>query len=330
MVLGSVVQAAAARAALGGLASLGVDVDALLTSSGVDPRALADPEGYVPLERLHALWRAADEAWTAGPVGVHAAAEVPAGALGELDYLMLSCATGEDVVEALVSYVPIAGTMMDVRRTDVAAGALLELPTSPSRATPIAVLDYRVALLAFRGRALLGSPPASVRFSGRRRDLRGYRRALGCPVTQDHEHDGFIVSRAALRAPTASADPRLHALMRRRCDELLERVPAEAAFVERARRAVFDSLERRDGSLDDVARRLGVSRRTAQRRLAAEGTSFRVLLDEARMELAQAYLAEGRVTMAELGRLLGYSDPAAFHRAFRRWTGSSPARWRDG
>jgi AraC-like DNA-binding protein len=77
-----------------------------------------------------------------------------------------------------------------------------------------------------------------------------------------------------------------------------------------------------------VARRLAVSDRTLHRRLAGEGTTFAALVDEARRERAQLLLEDRRLSCSEVAFLLGYAEPAAFFRAFRRWTGETPQAWR--
>ncbi len=74
-----------------------------------------------------------------------------------------------------------------------------------------------------------------------------------------------------------------------------------------------------------VAGELGVSRQTLFRRLRAEGTTFEQVLDELRRRLALQYLGEGRASVNETAYLLGFSEPAAFSRAFKRWTGSRPS-----
>jgi AraC-like DNA-binding protein len=79
-----------------------------------------------------------------------------------------------------------------------------------------------------------------------------------------------------------------------------------------------------------VARELGVSGRTLQRRITDEGASFRQLLLEARKELVRQYLAEPSIQINEAAYLLGYDDPRSFYRAFRSWEGTTPAIWRSG
>ena len=79
-----------------------------------------------------------------------------------------------------------------------------------------------------------------------------------------------------------------------------------------------------DASVDIIANKLGFSRQTLFRRLKAEGATFEKVLDELRHKLALHYLSGKKVSVNETAYLLGFSESAAFSRAFKRWTGSSP------
>ena len=92
----------------------------------------------------------------------------------------------------------------------------------------------------------------------------------------------------------------------------------------RVRRILMDDLGQTALAPAAVARALDVSTRTLSRRLAAEGTSFRHILDQARCELAMALLHDGSLSVGDIAFFLQYSEPAAFHRSFRRWTGQTP------
>ena len=83
-------------------------------------------------------------------------------------------------------------------------------------------------------------------------------------------------------------------------------------------------------SLEDVANYLGMNIRTLQRRLTEEGTSYQAVQTKLRRELACAWLEQPSLAVYEIAYLLGFSDRASFHRAFKRWTGETPAeyRWR--
>jgi len=81
-------------------------------------------------------------------------------------------------------------------------------------------------------------------------------------------------------------------------------------------------------SADHIAARLHMSRRTLARRLEQEGTTFKALLDELRRDLAMRWLVTEDLGVAELGHRLGFCEPAAFHRAFKRWSGKTPGQYR--
>jgi AraC-like DNA-binding protein len=88
-------------------------------------------------------------------------------------------------------------------------------------------------------------------------------------------------------------------------------------------------MSRGGADLATLARRFGSSPRTLQRRLGEEGTSFQEVLDQVRSEAAERYLADSSLSCAEVGYLLGFSEPAAFHRAFKRWRGVTPKEYRS-
>ena len=99
--------------------------------------------------------------------------------------------------------------------------------------------------------------------------------------------------------------------------------------LEEVRAAIERELATGAPSLPTVARDLGTSERTLQRRLADERLSFRELVESVREQLARSYLAELRLPIADVAFRLGYAETSAFLRAFKRWTGTTPTRWRE-
>jgi AraC-like DNA-binding protein len=105
---------------------------------------------------------------------------------------------------------------------------------------------------------------------------------------------------------------------------------ADGDFVRSLRWAIAAMLGPGEVSIDAVARAGGMTRRTLQRRLAAEGIAFSDLLDATRADLAMRLLTEGAAPLAEVASRLGYANPPALTRAVRRWTGATPRMLRDG
>jgi AraC-like DNA-binding protein len=133
-----------------------------------------------------------------------------------------------------------------------------------------------------------------------------------------------------LDMPVASADPGLLSVLQAYARTLAPEEPGADDLASRVRsrmRAAFTGGQA--PAVEPIAAALRMSARTLQRRLTDEGTSFAALLDEERCALAQQHVAEGTLPLGEVAYLLGYSDPRAFARAFRRWTGKSPGAYRS-
>ena len=97
-----------------------------------------------------------------------------------------------------------------------------------------------------------------------------------------------------------------------------------AAQLDRIRQILAEEMQKGVPALEQVARRLGTGERTLRRRLEENGTSFRALLDETRAELARGYVSDRDLPLCEVAFLLGFSEPSAFYRAFKRWTDTTP------
>jgi AraC-like DNA-binding protein len=94
------------------------------------------------------------------------------------------------------------------------------------------------------------------------------------------------------------------------------------------RQILSQGLRGGDPSLTAIAKQLGYAPRTLQRKLQEAGTSYHTLLDEMRQELSFYYLRDAQIAVSEVAFLLGFSETSAFHRAFKRWTGTSPGEFR--
>lgn len=138
----------------------------------------------------------------------------------------------------------------------------------------------------------------------------------------------LVFDAGILDLPLVGADPAAAELLRAQCDRELAAVAETSGFVGLVRATVAGGG---DGfrPLEDVARAMRVSTRTLKRRLAEQGTSFSEVLDEVRRQRALLLLDDRRLALGDVADRLGYSDVANFTRAFRRWTGQTPAAFRQ-
>jgi len=154
-----------------------------------------------------------------------------------------------------------------------------------------------------------------------------YEAFFAVPVRFGQPRTALCFDRQALDRDPPRPDPRLFAFieshLRLASDELVR--DDRLADV---REAIVDNVARQDYAAEAVAQALGVSLRALQRRVSAEGTTLRKLLDDARCAQAKRLLGDHRLSVDEVAFILDYSDERAFRRAFKRMTGSSPAQFR--
>lgn len=168
--------------------------------------------------------------------------------------------------------------------------------------------------------------PLRVRFQHERREdvgrvaeILGARTRFGC------ERFELILARGMLDLPLVERDGTLVAILERHAAMLLgERRRERASMRHRVERAVLGGLQRGAPAIETVAAALGLSARTLARRLADEGCHYREVVDALRLALAESYLADRALSLAEIAFLLGYADQSAFTTAFKRWTGTTP------
>ena len=154
------------------------------------------------------------------------------------------------------------------------------------------------------------SSPAYPRFFGHR--------------LREGPFDRVVFSRADARRPFLSANPALFRVFDDDLRARLDEQEAGASVAVRLHAALMEAMPAGQAGIDTVARRLGMSARTLQRRLGAEGTSFQAELRSLRERLARSYLTGTAYSIAEIAFLLGYEDPNSFFRAFHDWTGATP------
>ena len=156
-----------------------------------------------------------------------------------------------------------------------------------------------------------------------------HERIFRAPVHFNKPLTKFIFDKSVLELPLVEADLILGSLLERQAEELLSKSPQHGFFVHQVRQLIRDGLPVGEARIETVCRKLGNSMRTLQRKLREEDTSYQALLEATQRELSEFYLHKPEIALGEISYLLGFSQPSAFHRAFRRWTGLTPKEFRQ-
>lgn len=314
------------------LTAVGIDVDSLLRESGIDSAMLNDAETRIPHASAVTLWRKALQRSGDPALGLHAAETLRPGAFDVLDYAARSCASLGDAWECLCRYQRLFhdGAVLRLSIEGELAHLSHELPASlPALPRPIA--DFVLAGWAVTARQMTGIELAmSVAFRhAKPDDVSEYSRVFRGPFQFSAPFNRVTVPSVLLATPLVRADPGLCAVLERHVREVLARLPeASASFAVRVRELLAAQLCGGEPTADAIARKLHMSARTLHRRLADENSAFHLLLEDLRKDLAVRHLSERSVGVAEVAFLLGFSEASAFHRAFKRWTGSTPSEYR--
>ncbi len=318
--------------AIEALAKRGAALDRVLTGLGLTRERVADADTRIPYADVLRFWEAAARAAHDAHFGVHVASKLPVGGFDLLDFLLSTSAT---LGEGYARVVQFARVVYDGSRLRLERDGDLARLVRPRRAHQVQSRqfdEFVFAVLVARGRQTTGVAwhPERVRFLHQRPvDGRVLRRFFGAPVELGAGIDELWLDRELLALPQLHSSSRLHAVLVRYANQLLRGAPAGDDFVARARHRLVHEIGAGRVTMGALAKAMRVSPRSLQRRLKQHGTSHRRLVDDVRRGLALEYIVDPRLALAEISYLLCFSDQTAFHRAFRRWTGTTPLDHRN-
>lgn len=314
------------------LRQLGIDPIDVMQEAGIDLASGANPEWRVSqpdFNRLlsHCLSITGDEAF-----GLLAAEQLQPQALHSLGLAWLASDTVYDGLQRLQRFSRLMSTGTDLRLEEEGDLIQLYLGLDPRLDMQVpAIRDYAVGIITRMCRLTLGEflAPVIIRLERPAPEQpQRWEYLLASRVVFAADTTCISWSRADIMEPLVTGDP----LLARINDEYT--LAYLDGFVARSTaREVVDRIVERlpDGppNQQQIAAALNVSNRTLQRKLKEEGASFKDLLQDTRMQLARKYLRSPGRSVVETAYLLGFSEPSTFSRAFKRWSGVSPAEYRE-
>lgn len=320
------------------LAGRGVPTSYAINRTQIDTSFASSPDTRVRGSRVERLWQLAVEHTGDAVVGLHMGETYNPGALDILGYVVLSCRTIGDLLERLARYARLLNDGLRVELVRQGATVFCRLTFVEGMdnyllRSPTHAVDATWAGLA-RELGRLGSRPVRplevwFRHAAPPNDLVAeYRRVIGAPLRFDAQEDRFTLAYADLAEPLRSANPALLQVFEKYAEAALNTLEREDSRASQVARVMAEKLKGSSPPLGEVARHLAMSSRNLQRVLRESGTSYQALLDEVRRDLAIQHLANPATSIGQVGFLLGFSEPSAFHRAFRRWTGKPPGAFR--
>jgi AraC-like DNA-binding protein len=325
------IQARAASKIIRAAAEAGVKSEELLRAARLDPVVLEDPENRVPYSQHVALYELGARLTGDDYFGLHVAERADPGMFDILGYLGMVSMTFGEALKRLVRYYRIwsDGAVHDLVVEGQRARLIYTITDASihecrheceaSLAIPVMLcrraggIDWRLEEVRFRH-----TPPA---------DIAEHKRIFRAPVRFNCPVNELVFTRSYLDLTLIRGDSGLISVLDRQAEDLLARLPKPECFIDKVRRLLKEA-PKVDPGLSELARQLGTTERTLQRKLKEEGASYQSLVREVRCALSEQYLRKPEVAISEIAYLLGFSETSAFHRAFRRWTGITPKEYR--
>ena len=315
------------------LEALKVDSDAFLRSLGLDPALFSSPDARISVETY---LRIQDEAaaYTDDPCfGLHMGEYAEAGSWAILGFVMMNCKTLAEASEKAGRYSRIIGNMIE-GRSEMGLGKVKMIYFTPpsvpamSRHCFESTLSSSVRMM----RILTGREvnPLEVNFIYPEPQSRDeYERIFRCPVHFGRKENSMSLAWSVGSIPVPLANAALLARFEQLAQEALADIDRKNEHTRAVSRIILSRLDDDELSIDKVAKTMAVSVRTLQNRLADEGVVFSDLHKDIRHRLAQKYLRE-RYSVEQITYLLGFSEPSAFSKAFKKWSGMTPREYREG
>lgn len=317
--------------------SKGAPAEALLARTGIAAADLEDQDARIPFTSYVMLMRTA-KALTGDPaLALHFGEAVNIADVSIVGLIGDACPTMIDAFHQLNRYVRLVvetgepGPPRDRFELQRRDGGTWIVDTRPMPNLFPELTESAFAQLVSRARRVNDRPIEALHVTHPDPGYAPeYERIFRAPVTFEAGWNAMKVDKNWATQPVALLPRYVFGILSERADALLKSLEASSTTRGRVEALLMPILHTGEANMDAIATQMGVSRQTLFRKLKAEGTSFERLLDELRHQLALHYLAGRKVSVNETAYLVGFSDPAAFSRAFKRWTGHSPKEARTG
>jgi AraC-like DNA-binding protein len=314
------------------LAALGVDVARVLRRANIPRSRFEGSRARVTTAEFFAFWRALEEVGDARDLGLRLGSETSPHQQHVASMAALHSPTFGEALKRLARYkrlvCPEQITVAVVRGEARVRFEWLLAGEGP----PTLLIDGAFAGVDLIARRGTGKPvtPRRIELARRRAGEPMLRRHFGCDVRFDAPFDLLVYEAKALDAPFVTHNAELLEVIVPGLEAALNEGAGSRSLADDVRSTLTQTISGERPAVETVARALGMSARTLQRRLEELGTSYQELLDDVRRRSARRLLANTDLDAGEVAFLLGFEEVNSFTRAFHAWEGTTPTRWRAG
>lgn len=311
----------------------GADPAVLAARAGLDSTHLGNPDDRVPLRVFKALMQTAKILCNDPAFGLHFGEETR---FADISIVGLICQSAQTMGAAFLQMNRFAKLAIEVEGHDIGNRFELkrignDLWLQDQRRNPNdfpELTESTFARFICETARHFGKAPfaRSVHFTHAVPDHRAeYDRIMNVPITFGSDKNAICIHESWLSIRTNMNNKYVFGVFSERAEALLAILERSATMTGRVESLLMPIIHTGDVGMGNIAAKLGMSRISLYRRLKAEGSTFERILDDLRHKLALSYLSGKKISVNEVAYLVGFTDPAAFSRAFKRWTGNNPS-----
>jgi AraC-like DNA-binding protein len=302
-----------------------------LSRAGVGAGEYANPDTRIPHRLAIELLTSAVEFSGDPALGLRVGERTEPGDFDALEFAVRSCANIRESVHCGARHIRLLHDAAELSLIESAERAVFRYRVTDGVTQPAAANDYITATLVTMFRRHTGRTEVAPEIQFTHAPvpyLDEYARVFRAKVTFNAPQNALVIPREILDAPLVAANPRISAAFELHVQKLLNGLQQSRTISDKVRGLVVAQLSHGDVGMGAIARKLAMSVPTLRRRLEAEGITYSAIVDKSREQLARRYLREKGRSITDVVFLLGFSDVPSFHKAFRRWTGMTPAEYR--
>ena len=321
------------RAALESVRARGLDARALLLQAGIHPNLLSSPSARVSAARYGALWRSIAEALGDELFGLDSR-RVKVGSFAMLCRSVIHCSTLERALNrGLRFYGLLVDDVSIVLERDGGAAKLALHDRNAPAVSPQRVFAQEGLLVILHGLAcwLVGRRiPIALAEFGYPEPAHSveYRTMFATQLAFGQPHTAITFDASYLDLPVVQDDQSVKEFLRAIPENILVKYKNTNSLTAKIRARLRETLPEELPDLETIASELYTTPATLRRRLQGEGESYQSIKDQLRRDLAITYLSHPDRSVMDVALELGFAEPSAFHRAFKKWTGASPGEHR--
>ncbi len=314
---------------------LGADRHKIMEKAGISPKELADPENRISLKMERVVWQGIVEATGREDIGLICGQNLPIRVASVIGYVMMNAPSISVAIQKMCTYQKLVGNSMgmdyDIEGKNYRIKVVLWTDWVEELRYTMDIIMASI-LSWTENNTIQRIRPEEVGFSySQPSNYQDYEKLFApAPVYWGVKDSYLLYQTEQMNAPVISANRTLFSQFDQMAKTTFQQFRNDQPFSSEVKHHILEALKGEVPSLEQIAAQMTIGIRSLQAKLKQEGTSFQILLNNVRKELAQQHLKQQQASKSEIAYLLGFSEVSVFSRNFKKWTGMTPTQYQLG